>query len=104
MNADPIRSLANNFEGHAQQTEGGVDYRLARDVQHLLGYAERQNFAAVVCKKKVAGEMSGPLVADHFVEVNTMVGLGSDSPLEVEYIMLTRYAWYCCAAVLSPAA
>jgi hypothetical protein len=32
-----------NFEGHAQQTEGGVEYWLARDIQHLLGHTEWLN-------------------------------------------------------------
>jgi hypothetical protein len=33
-----------HFEGHAQQTEEGVEYWLARDIQHLLGYTDWLNF------------------------------------------------------------
>ena len=40
MKPDIVRTLTTTFEGHAQQTDSGVEYWLARDVQHLLGYAE----------------------------------------------------------------
>ena len=40
MKSDIVRALIDTFEGHAQQTDGGVEYWLARDLQHLLGYAE----------------------------------------------------------------
>lgn len=33
-------SLTENFEGHALQADGGVEFWLARDLQHLLGYSE----------------------------------------------------------------
>lgn len=82
------------FEGHAQQTEGGVDYWLARDVQHLLGYAEWRNFGLVVSKAKTACEVSGHRVGDHFVDVSKMVQLGSGSQRDIDDIMLTRYACY----------
>jgi DNA-damage-inducible protein D len=38
MQKDTITSLTENFEAHAQQTENGIEYWLARDLQHLLGY------------------------------------------------------------------
>ena len=94
MKTDLIRSLTDTFEGHAQQTDAGVDYWLARDLQFLLGYAEWRNFAAVVSKAKMACEVSGHPVTDHFVDVNKMVDLGSGSQREVDDIMLTRYACY----------
>lgn len=48
-------------------------YWLARDIQHLLGYAEWRNFGQVISKAKTACEVSGQLVKDHFVDVNKMV-------------------------------
>lgn len=46
MEKDIIRTLTSTFEAHAQQTDGGVEFWLARDVQHLLGYTEWRNFTA----------------------------------------------------------
>lgn len=94
MKTEQVQMLTETFEGHAQQTEGGVDYWLARDVQHLLGYAEWRNFGLVVSKAKTACEVSGHRVGDHFVDVNKMVQLGSGSQRDIDDIMLTRYACY----------
>lgn len=94
MKADIIRSLTETFEGHAQQTEGGVEYWLARDLQHLLGYTKWDNFLNVVSKARTACEVSGHSVANHFADVGKMVDLGSGSQREVDDIMLTRYACY----------
>jgi DNA-damage-inducible protein D len=94
MNIDTIYTLTETFEGHAQQTDSGVEYWLARDLQHLLGYAEWRNFTAVVTKAKTACELSDYTVSDHFVDVNKMVDLGSGGQREVDDIMITRYACY----------
>ena len=94
MKSDFIQTLTNTFEVHAQQTEGGVEFWLARDIQHLLGYNEWRNFTAVIIKAKTACEVSGHPVSDHFVNVNKMVDLGSGSQREIEDLMLSRYACY----------
>jgi DNA-damage-inducible protein D len=89
-----IRTLTDTFEGHAQQTEDGVEYWLARDLQHLLGYAEWRNFQAVLSKARTACEVSAHAVSDHFVDVNKTIEMPKGASKEVPDVMLTRYACY----------
>lgn len=94
MKTELVHSLTSNFEACAQRSEIGVEFWLARDIQHLLGYSEWRNFVTVINKGKTACEVSGHTVADHFVDVNKMVDLGSGSQRDIDDLMLTRYACY----------
>lgn len=76
MEPQQIQSLTCTFEGHAQRTETGVEYWLARDLQHLLGYGKWDNFQSVISKAKTACELSGHAIADHFADVGKMIELG----------------------------
>jgi DNA-damage-inducible protein D len=76
MKRELVHELTATFEGHAQQTEAGVEFWLARDLQHLLGYTEWRNFGQVLVKAKTACEVSKHRIADHFVDVTKMVDLG----------------------------
>ncbi len=80
MQSEIVQSLTESFEAHAQATDSGVEYWLARDLQYLLGYAEWRNFMSVVSRAKTACEVSGHSVADHLVDVTKMVDLGSREP------------------------
>ena len=94
MKAEIIQSLTNDFESYARQTENGVEFWLARDLQHLLGYGKWDNFKSVVSKARTACEVAGHTVLDHFADAGKMVSLGSGSQREVPDMMLTRYACY----------
>lgn len=94
MKTEVIHNLTDTFEGHAQQSDTGIEFWLARDLQHLLGYAEWRNFNTVISKAKTACEVSNFNISDHFVDVNKMVDLGSGSQREIDDIMLSRYACY----------
>ena len=94
MKTELVQTLTTTFEAHAQQTEGGIEYWLARDIQHLLGYNEWRNFTAVITKAKTACEVSGHAISDHFVDVNKTIQMPKSAEKEIPDLILTRYACY----------
>ena len=94
MKTEQIQELTSTFEAHAQRAEDGVEYWLARDIQHLLGYSEWRNFSLVISKAKTACEVSGHQQLNHFVDVNKTIQMPKGASKEVPDLMLTRYACY----------
>ncbi|OIP11191.1 MAG: DNA damage-inducible protein D [Betaproteobacteria bacterium CG2_30_59_46] len=94
MKTEFVQTLTLTFEAHAQQTEGGVEYWLARDIQHLLGYAKWDNFLNVLSKARTACEVSGHQALDHFADVGKTIQMPKGAEKEVPDLMLTRYACY----------
>ena len=94
MKTELVQALTTTFEGHAQQTDSGIEFWLARDLQHLLGYTKWDNFLNVVSKAKTACEVSGHAVSDHFADVGKTITMPKGAEKEVPDIMLTRYACY----------
>jgi len=94
MKKEIVQSMTTNFESSAHQTEQGVEFWFARELQHLLGYTKWENFIQVIVKAKTSCEVSGYDVEDHFPDVRKMVKIGSDADRPIDDIMLTRYACY----------
>ena len=94
METELVQTLTTTFEAHAQQTESGVEYWLARDIQFLLGYTKWDNFLNVVSKAKTACEVSGHQVRDHFADVGKTIQMPKSAEKEIPDLMLTRYACY----------
>nr|AOE06024.1 DNA-damage-inducible protein D [uncultured bacterium]CCF99601.1 DNA-damage-inducible protein D [uncultured Flavobacteriia bacterium] len=94
MKTSIIHSLTENFESYANKTSDGVEFWMARDLQHLLDYTKWDNFQGVVSKAKTACELSEQQIEDHFADVGKMVTIGSGAEKEIPDLMLTRYACY----------
>jgi DNA-damage-inducible protein D len=60
----------------------------------VLEYSDFRNFAAVISKAREACAKSGHAVADHFVDITEMVGIGSGAQRPIEDWALSRYACY----------
>jgi len=94
METQLIHKLTATFESSSHQTDDGISFWLARDVQHLLWYDKRDNFKNVIVKAKHSCKASNQEILDHFADVGKKVSLGSGAHKEIDDIMLTRYACY----------
>ena len=93
MKKEVIRELFEKFEEACYIYEG-IECWSGRELQEILGYTEWRNFLKVIDKAKISCEKLEEKTADHFVDVNKMVKIGSGAERKQDDIMLTRYACY----------
>jgi DNA-damage-inducible protein D len=94
MKKELIQSLTSNFESYVRQTEQGVEFWFARDLQQLLGYEKWDNFLQVIGKAKIACESTKHKVPDHFADVGKTINMPKGAQKEILDMILTRYACY----------
>lgn len=94
MEQSLMQAMMRDFESTRHETDDGIEFWLARELQSLLWYSKWDNFLTAIQKAKQAVQTSHGLVSDHFADVGKMVDLWSGSQREVPDVMLTRYACY----------
>lgn len=87
------KQLMKTFDG-IKNLNDNVEWRSARDFQHVLEYTEWRNFIWVIQKAKDSCKNSGWVVSDHFVDINKQIIAGKWAVQNISDIMLSRYACY----------
>jgi DNA-damage-inducible protein D len=90
---NPAPSHMSPFE-RIRQEEAGQEYWSARDLSDVLNYTEWRNFEQAIQRAIRSCRNSGQDPADHFVDVNKMVLLGSGAKRKLKDYHLSRYACY----------
>ena len=85
-------SNASIFEKAKKVDASGNEYWLAREFQEILQYKEWRKFNNVIDKAKEACIGSKQNIQDHFVRLDKMVTIGSDTQREIEDIKIAASA------------
>ena len=91
-----VPNILSVFDAIKQTDSSGFEYWKVRDLSKALGYVEYRNFKPNVEKAMEVCRNNANSLADHFVEFNEMVELGSGAfrsvqNLEIEQIRLFAY-------------
>ena len=89
-----IKKAQSLFEQIKQTDENGNEFWMARQLSKSLDYADFRNFTGVIEKAIEACKNSGYEVADHLVEANEVVAVGSGATHTYPSFKLSRYACY----------
>jgi DNA-damage-inducible protein D len=90
----PATNATNTFERIKRVNQAGAEFWSARELARVLEYTDFRNFTAVIAKAREACANSGQTVADHFVDITEMVGIGSGAQRPIEDWALSRYGCY----------
>jgi DNA-damage-inducible protein D len=94
MSNELSTTAASTFERIKRVNERGGEYWSARELAKVLEYSDFRNFLSVINKARQACTNSERPVADHFVDITEMVGIGSGAWRPIEDWALSRYACY----------
>lgn len=90
------------FERIKRKDPDGKEFWSGRELSRILGYSEYRNFKPVIKKAQQACFNVGQEVKDHFVQVNEMSTIGNNAKVEIDDVMLSRYACYLIAQNADP--
>ena len=82
------------FESIKHVDENEYEYWEAREIQKILGYKEWRKFENVITKAKKSCENSNQFTYNHFVNIDKMVEIGSNTHRKILNYKLSRYACY----------
>ena len=82
------------FEAIKRLDDFGNEYWLARELMPLLEYTEWRKFKGVINKAIINCKSSNNNAVDHFVGVDKMVYIGSNTMRNINDYKLSRYACY----------
>src|SRR2546425_3719275 len=94
MSNELTTTASNTFERIKRVNERGGEFWYARELAKVLEYSDFRNFITVINKARKACANSNRTVADHFVDITEMVGIGSGALRPIEDWALSRYACY----------
>ncbi len=84
----------NTFESIKHINEDGQEYWLARELQPILEYTQWRRFSDAIERAKLACKNSGFEIEIHFPDVGKLFDIGSGAELEIDDVILSRYACY----------
>lgn len=98
MNYDDISSVTvytdKTFESIKHINEFGIEFWYARELSHVLQYADWRNFENAIYKAMEACKNSGYDIQDHFGEVTTFTKMNTGATRKISNYALSRYACY----------
>ncbi|MGD0410379.1 MAG: DNA damage-inducible protein D [Verrucomicrobiota bacterium] len=89
-----LESVHQRLENIKRETDTGVEFWMAREIQSVLGYDKFDNFENVIQRAITACASSEQESAKHFLETRKKVAIGSGAQVMRKDYFLSRYACY----------